>query len=138
MPPEFAETSLKELLSNYFRRLNKESSIHFYFHHTGTNHHFDKQEELMIYRIIMELTHNILKHSKASESTIQFIYLQDHLALGVEDNGKGFYIDSTNGIGLKNIESRVKYLNGSLDIDSGNHGTTIMIQIPYKDDNEKN
>jgi len=138
MPPEFAETSLKQLLENNFRRLNAESDIHFDFYHTGTNHHFDKQEELMIYRIIMELTNNILKHSKASESTIQFIYHEDHLALVAEDNGRGFYNDTSNGIGLKNIESRVKYLNGSLDIDSDSHGTTIMIQIPYKNGNEKN
>jgi signal transduction histidine kinase len=138
MPPEFTETRLKELLENNFRRLNKESNVHFYFHYTGSNHHFDKQEELMIYRIVMELTNNIIKHAKATESTIQFIYHEKHLTLVIEDNGKGFYNDSYKGIGLKNIQSRVKYLNGSLDIDSGNHGTTIMIQIPYKEDNEKN
>lgn len=138
MPPEFAETSLKDLMENNFRRLNSESDTHFYFYYTGSNHHFDKQEELMIYRIIMELTNNIIKHARATEATIQFIYHEDHLSLVAEDNGKGFYNDASNGIGLKNIESRVKYLNGSLDIDSDNHGTTIMIQIPYKNNNEKN
>ena len=133
MPPEFGETNLKEILESNFRRLNKESNVHFYFHYTGSNDHFDKQEELMIYRIAMELTNNIIKHAKASEATIQFIYHEKHLALVIEDNGKGFYNDSSKGIGLKNIQSRVNYLNGSLDIDSGKHGTTIMIQIPYKE-----
>jgi len=136
MPPEFTETSLKDLMENTFRRLNTECDTHFYFYYTGSNHHFDKQEELMIYRIIMELTNNIIKHAKATESTIQFIYHEKHLALVIEDNGKGFYNDSSKGIGLKNIQSRVNYLNGSLDIDSGNHGTTIMIRIPYKKGNE--
>jgi signal transduction histidine kinase len=138
MPPEFAETSLKDLMENNFRRLNKETNIQFYFHYTGSNSHFEKQEEQMIYRIIMELTNNIIKHAKATESTIQFIYHEKHLALVIEDNGTGFYNDSSKGIGLKNIQSRVNYLNGSLDIDSGNHGTTIMIRIPYNDSNEKN
>lgn len=132
MPPDFEQTSLKELLENNFRHLNKETRTRFYFHYTGNNNHFDKQEELMIYRIVMELTNNIIKHAKASESTIQFIYHEKHLALVVEDNGCGFYQDSSKGIGLKNILSRVNYLNGTLDIDSGNHGTTIMIEIPYK------
>lgn len=138
MPPDFGQTNLKDLLDNYFRRLNKEGNIHFDFHYTGRNNHFDKQEELMIYRIIMELTNNIMKHAKATESTVQFIYHENHLALVIEDNGKGFYMNSSQGMGLKNIQSRVKYLNGSLDIDSGKHGTTIMIQIPYKEDDEKN
>jgi signal transduction histidine kinase len=136
MPPEFAETSLKELLENYFRRLNTENSIHFYFHYTGDNNHFDKQEELMIYRIVMELSNNILKHSKATEATIQFIYNENQLSLIVEDNGSGFYNDQSKGIGLKNIRSRVKYLNGSLTIDTGDNGTTIIIQLPYNEINK--
>jgi signal transduction histidine kinase len=133
MPPEFADTSLKELLENYFRRLNKESPVRFYFHHTGSNHHFDKQEELMIYRILMELTNNILRHSKATESTMQFIYQEDHLAMVVEDNGTGIFTDQKNGMGLKNVKSRLNYLNGTMEIDSGEKGTTIMINIPYKE-----
>ena len=93
---------------------------------------FSKQEELTIYRIIMELTSNINRHSSATEATIQLIYHQHQLSIMVEDNGKGFYTAATNGIGLKNISSRVNYLAGSLNIDSGEKGSTIMIDIPYK------
>ena len=132
MPPEFSETNLKELLDNFYRRLNAEDNTHFYFHYTGQNNHFDKQEELMIYRIVMELTHNIVKHSGATEATIQFIYHEHYLSLIAEDNGLGLMINSTNGIGLRNVQSRVKFLNGTMAIDSEDNGTTIMIQIPYK------
>lgn len=48
-----------------------------------------------------------------------------------EDNGKGFSEKQNDGIGLKNIYSRVNYLKGKINIDSGKSGTTIMIQIPY-------
>jgi signal transduction histidine kinase len=52
----------------------------------------------------------------------------------IEDNGKGFdtqKLNSFEGIGLKNIISRVQFLNGSVDFDStiGN-GTTVNIEIP--------
>jgi signal transduction histidine kinase len=36
-------------------------------------------------------------------------------------------------MGLKNVKSRLNYLNGTMEIDSGEKGTTIMINIPYKE-----
>jgi len=93
---------------------------------------FDKPRELMIYRILMELTSNIFKHSGATESTIQIVYHATYLELIAEDNGHGFSSKSTDGIGIKNVRSRVDYLGGQINIDSGHAGTTIIIQIPYK------
>jgi signal transduction histidine kinase len=132
MPPEFEKTSLNSLLSNYYSKLNNESSTHFNFHSSGEDHKFSKEDELVIYRIIMELTQNVLKHSDATEATIQLIYYDNQLEIMTEDNGKGMIQNETDGIGLKNIQSRVNYLNGDIRIDSGHAGTTIMIQFPYK------
>ena len=81
----------------------------------------------------MELTSNIIKHSKATEATIQLVYHEKQMILMAEDNGKGFGQEIEPGIGLKNVRSRVNFLNGSMNIDSGNGGTTIMIQIPFKE-----
>ena len=132
MPPEFENTSLEELLDKLYQRLNTEGVINFHFLSTGSNHRLNKQDELIIYRIIMELTNNIIKHASATEATIQLIYYETYLELMAEDNGKGFAEEKSDGIGLKNIKSRIDYLRGKLNIDSANRGTTIMIQVPYK------
>jgi signal transduction histidine kinase len=132
MPPEFEQTSFHDLLSNYYTRLNSENSIKFDFVSSGNNNRFTKQEELVLYRIMMELTANILKHSHATEATIQMIYYEKHLEMMIEDNGKGFATNDNPGIGLRNIQSRVNYLDGEIRIDSNEHGTTVIIQIPYK------
>ena len=132
MPPEFKKTSLHKILTNYYSRLNTEINIKFDFVSTGSNGHFAKQDELIIYRIIMELTTNILKHSAATEATIQIIYYEKDLHIMTEDNGKGINKDATGGIGLRNIQSRVNYLRGQMNIDSNQNGTTIIIQLPYK------
>jgi signal transduction histidine kinase len=132
MPPEFEKTSISSLLSNYYTRLNQESGIHFHFYISGNTRYFSKEDELVVYRIIMELTGNILKHAEASEATIQLVYYDNHLGIMAEDNGKGFTASKVTGIGIKNIKSRVDYLNGELKIDSGAGGTTVMIQVPYK------
>ena len=86
----------------------------------------------MIYRIILELTNNIIKHSQATEGTIQLIHYNNHVEIMVEDNGKGFNNTKVDGIGLSNVQSRVNFLQGNINIDTGNHGTTIMIRVPYK------
>jgi signal transduction histidine kinase len=131
MPPEFENTSLLELLDRFYMRLNTKDRINFYYHSTGSGHSFNKQKELMIYRIILELTNNIIKHSEATEATIQFIYYDDHLEIMVEDNGTGIDKNTSGGIGLKTVQSRLDYLRGNMNIDSGAKGTTTIIQIPY-------
>ena len=132
MPPEFEKTSLKELVSNYYARLDRESCTRFYFYSFGDDQNFSKQDELIIYRIIMELTGNILKHANAAEATIQLIYYPHKLEIMVEDNGKGITENENKGIGIKNIQSRIDYLNGELRIDTGVGGTTVIIILPYK------
>jgi signal transduction histidine kinase len=132
MPPEFEKTSLYDMLTNYYSKLRNESGIRFHFHASGQDHHFSKEDELIIYRILMELTGNILKHSESTEATIQLIYYDAQLEIMTEDNGKGFRANENNGIGLKNIQSRVNYLNGKLQVDTSISGTTVMIQVPYK------
>ncbi len=131
MPPEFEQTELSELLKNYYQDLSNENVCKFRFYSSGSNHHFDKQQDLMIYRIFMELSNNILKHAKATDATLQLIYYDTYLELMAEDNGTWAGENDKRGIGMKNIHSRVNYLKGKINIDSGRHGTTIMIQIPF-------
>ncbi|MBC6368757.1 7TM-DISM domain-containing protein [Algoriphagus sp. AK58] len=95
--------------------------------------HFDvsKSIQVTVYRICMELIHNALKHSKAQELHISLETTPDELILMVEDDGIGFDPEAKKkGIGLKNIENRVNYLKGTLQIDSKSAGTSILILIP--------
>jgi signal transduction histidine kinase len=52
----------------------------------------------------------------------------------IEDNGVGFdtnQIDNFEGIGLKGIQTRIEFLNGSVHFDSTmGRGTTVIIDIP--------
>lgn len=85
-----------------------------------------------LYRIVQELLANITKHADAGRVEVSLSKEKNELFLLVEDNGKGF--DSAvirKGIGLTNIESRVKLLRGNMIIDSkANRGTAVSIHIP--------
>ncbi|MEL6390543.1 MAG: ATP-binding protein [Bacteroidota bacterium] len=62
--------------------------------------------------------------------------MKDQLHLSIADDGVGFDPDGhndTDGLGLKNIESRVNYLNGTITLDSSD-GTKYSIHIPIGDD----
>ena len=87
--------------------------------------------ELSIYRIIQELINNSIKHAGATETFIQLHRHNEMLTITVEDNGKGFSPKETgNGIGLSNIQSRVSFLNGKMDIRSEQQkGTSVYIEI---------
>ncbi|GJM35937.1 MAG: hypothetical protein DHS20C18_49380 [Saprospiraceae bacterium] len=89
---------------------------------------------VMLFRILQELTSNILKHAEAKQILIQLIQHQNEITLIVEDDGKGFDLKAAyqkKSLGLKSIESRVKYLRGTLDIDSViGEGTTVTVNVP--------
>lgn len=90
--------------------------------------------EIAVYRIIQELVSNVLKHAEATNLEIQLYWKKEGLNIILEDNGKGFDIDTISeksGMGLKNIQSRVERLEGELMIDSKvGKGTTTIIDIP--------
>ena len=91
----------------------------------------DHASKLSIYRMLQEILQNIVNHAKASVAVIQVFEQQGKIQLLIEDNGIGF--DKTKvkaGLGLSNLEARVRMLNGKIQINSSpGRGTTINIEI---------
>lgn len=91
-------------------------------------------EELSLasYRIVSELTTNILKHSKGTIATIQLLVDEEQLQIIAEDNGQGFDVDAKyRGMGLTNIKIRVERFDGTVYIVSDKRsGTTTIINLP--------
>jgi signal transduction histidine kinase len=102
----------------------------------GLKDRLHENVETVVYRVLQELVNNIIKHAAATDITIQLLHEKSELHIMVEDNGKGFDIQTLNenaGMGLKNITSRVEYLNGHVHFDSSiGNGTTVMIDIPLE------
>ncbi len=100
----------------------------------GLDKRLENKLEITVFRIIQELITNIIKHAKATEATINIALYDQNLNIIIEDNGKGFNYDKTalkEGIGLSSIQTRLKHLDGTLNVDSTiNKGTSIIINIP--------
>lgn len=130
MPSSILDYGLLETVKEYCIKINNSDSFKIDFQTFGNYISLSKKTETVIYRIIQELVTNILKHSKATEAMIQFNYREDELFITVEDNGVGFDKNTiSNGIGHKNIKTRIDFLNAQLDVDSSSAGTSYTISI---------
>lgn len=133
MPSSMEHFGLEITIESLIEKINLYGGTNFIFQIFNNEEKIDSQIEINIYRIILELVNNIIKHSKAKEASIQIILENKLLILMAEDNGIGFNYTNqkVSGIGLLNIRSRIEAMNGKLNIDSKeSKGTTIIIEIP--------
>ena len=84
-----------------------------------------------LYRIIQELTANTLKHAGASKISLQTNRINGSLNLIYEDNGKGFDQEKVKeGMGTRNIKSRVEWLKATYHLDSQpGRGTIVILDL---------
>ncbi|MBV4357769.1 tetratricopeptide repeat-containing sensor histidine kinase [Pinibacter aurantiacus] len=137
MPEILLQKGLVEAVKYFCERMAGNNSINISFQTVGTVKKFNKEFELLLYRITQELLHNILKHSKATEALVQICFHEEGLDLTVEDNGIGMPAErrsSSSGMGLQSIQDRIKAINGHMEIKSEpDHGTGIYIEFLRKD-----
>ncbi|WP_299119133.1 tetratricopeptide repeat-containing sensor histidine kinase [uncultured Tenacibaculum sp.] len=129
----FDEVSFKDqiinLVSDYFE-LDFKISV-------NGLHEYEWQEvnspiKRLLYLGIRESIQNCKKYAQASKIIIDLTIQKNYVLLNITDNGIGFDTKiSKKGIGLRNLQERVRDLRGTLNISSevGN-GTKTNIQIP--------
>ncbi len=96
----------------------------------------DQTTAITIYRIVQELVNNTIKHAGASSAIVQVDKAANAITLTVEDDGKGFdtkILEYKGGIGWSNIQSRIDYLKGKLDVQSNpGKGTSVLVELNIK------
>jgi|GEM_PF-2260448 len=90
------------------------------------------EQQLIVFRLVQELIGNAIKHSSATEISLDLIISSATINLVVEDNGGGIPADIANNPScLLAVKENTALLNGTVDIDStAGEGTTIVISIP--------
>lgn len=133
MPQAFFNSGLSAAVKNFTDKIES-SNLKVNFNAEGDEAVIDKSTQIMAYRIIQECVQNVLKHANASRLDITILFTNGEIDITVEDNGEGF--DSgeiKEGVGMKNIRSRIDFLNGKMDIQSNKEsGTAFIFYIPEK------
>ena len=129
-PHHLEENGLENVLQVQINLLRQKYplDIHFFFQ---IDTELTQNLQVILYRISNELLQNIVKHARATEALLSISEIDGKIELIAEDNGKGIDPElPKKGIGLKNIQERVAYLKGDLDLESSPAGTTISITLP--------
>jgi two-component system sensor histidine kinase DegS len=101
-----------------------------------TDHRLESVREVMIFRGLQELLTNIRNHAQASQVRITFDTDDMRVRMMVEDNGKGFDVESAlsgqqKTIGLSTLKERIGLLGGQLQIESeAGQGTQVVMDVP--------
>jgi signal transduction histidine kinase len=95
--------------------------------------------ELAAYRIVQEALSNAVQHAEARQVWIEVRFEEQHLALSVRDDGRGFQppdlpdaLARQGHFGLMGIQERALLYGGQLTIRSApGEGTEVTVRLPY-------
>lgn len=124
----------QQALEDLVEKINSTQKLKLEFLSSVRHIRFDEEFEIEVFRLTQDLLSNVLKHSQASNGTVQYIKNNELFTILVEDDGIGFSElkkKSALGMGISSVKQRVDERNGSIEIDSSvGKGTTVIIELP--------
>ncbi|MER3497979.1 MAG: hypothetical protein C4308_04775 [Chitinophagaceae bacterium] len=92
-----------------------------------------QNQKLTLFRITQECLSNIIRHSEATNATVELYLTDKKIVLKISDNGKGFnHSLIKKGAGLNNIRNRVYLENGTLSINTQpGKGCNLVVELPF-------
>lgn len=134
------ELGLSRAIEYELEMIKKNGEFQIQFNIKGKPYRLENQQELILFRIVQEALHNIIKHAKATEINVELIFEAELFTLKIEDNGIGFdtsSLDNNNyskfGLGLRNMENRANIINATFKLTSTlDKGTIITLALPVQ------
>lgn len=121
LPPVFEKFGLHAAIEELVLEFSSAKNVQIEYVNNLDFSGLDLNHQLHIFRILQELLNNSMRHGKATEISINFVRNKERNTCFYLDNGLGFDSNSKKkkkGIGMQNIESRVSFLDGKLNVQS--------------------
>lgn len=131
------ECGLVKALQLFISKMNSSGATKINFLFNNFEKKLDETLEILLYRTILELVNNTVKHSGASVINIELILNEKNVMLNYDDNGSGFDFNKvisspSRGLGLTNIINRAKSMNGNCEFDTcPGKGMRVKINFAY-------
>jgi signal transduction histidine kinase len=134
-PHVLSNFGLSSAIGAFTTKINQTKAVEIIFKSNMENIRLENEKEVVIYRAVCELINNSILHSGASRIEIELNKHEKFVTLQFNDNGRGFDTNAlmnedTKGMGLSNIETRVKTVEGVFVIESNpGNGTSALIRM---------
>ena len=139
MPPTLKNFGLESAVNDLFQKISGSGTMNASSRFHDYKDRLKAEKELVVFRIVQELVNNILKHSSSS-----FIHLTqnvhgDKFYMRIHHDGRGIVqsdFDKLNksniGLGLKNISSRLRVVQGNIYFEKDISQTyyKVTIELP--------
>ncbi len=131
-------------LARHTEEMSNRSGLAIDYQYTSTpgSDRLPSQVEVTLYRIAQEAITNIVRHATANRASAVVLQQSSEVTLLVEDNGRGFEVDSVqkNGadcLGVTGMLERANLLGGTCAVESvAEQGTTVRVRIPLNGNDE--
>jgi signal transduction histidine kinase len=134
-PHVLSNFGLSSAISAFTAKINQTKVLEIDFKSNMENQRLEADKEVVIYRAVCELINNSILHSGASRIEIELNKHEKFITLQFYDNGRGFDIskltlEDNKGMGISNIETRVKSIDGVFILESNpGKGTSALIKV---------
>ena len=133
MPTSLIRKGLPQALDEFIDNFRRKENLRIRFEYEDVK--LSQQQSINLYRIVQEVVHNTVKHSRASELDISLRQERNKVVLITRDNGIGFSFTGkmreAGGHGLHNLQNRTEMMEGKLQVETGKgKGTTFIFEIP--------
>lgn len=121
LPPVFEKFGLHAAVEELVLEFSTAKNVRINYENELEFNALEVNKQLHIFRILQELLNNSIRHGKATSISITFVSKSHQNTCVYIDNGVGFNTNSVNqkrGIGMQNIESRVNFLGGNINVQS--------------------
>jgi PAS domain S-box-containing protein len=132
-PPVLEKEGLVTAVQTRLEAVEARSGLRTTLHVEGQEVHLPLSIEEELYRVVQEALNNAVRHARAQQVTIEFLYEDELFSLIVRDDGRGFdpaIARQSGGLGLRGIEERVERIGGKLIVESAlEEGTALQVQV---------
>ena len=128
-----SKIGLMQALESEIRIIEKLGILHPVFQVEGQPIPLETDKSLIIFRIVQEALHNVVKHAQASILEVSIKFSVDQIRLTIADNGIGFNWPESRdkGSGLRNMNDRARVIGAQFDMQpAATNGTVITLTIP--------
>jgi signal transduction histidine kinase len=131
-PVMLDEAGLETTLDWYLPTAARQSGLEISYEKSGSPFALEGNAAIHVYRVVQEALNNVTRHSGARKAWVRLQFLAQRLQVEIEDNGKGFVVQSTGqGIGLVAMRERAQLLGGKIEISTpAAGGTLVRLTVP--------